>query len=92
MPTDDYSEVTESVFRESIQRLKRTAEEHGSRFLLAVTYVRDDQRAAYTDFFRQSGIDFVDCSPADMPFAHPDPFWHRRHADCIGDVLQRWIR
>jgi hypothetical protein len=91
VPADDYSEVTESVFRESIKRLKRIAEGHGSRFLLATTYVRNDDRRVYTDFFRQAGIDFVDCSPANMPFAHPDPFWHRRHADCIGDALQLLI-
>jgi hypothetical protein len=88
VPTDDYSEATEAVFRESIRRLKRAADGHGSRFLLAVTYVQNEQRPLYAEFFRQAGIDFVDCSPPDMPFAHPDPLWHRRHADCIGDALQ----
>jgi hypothetical protein len=53
-----------------------------------VTYVQNEQRPLYAEFFRQAGIDFVDCSPPDMPFAHPDPLWHRRHADCIGDALQ----
>jgi hypothetical protein len=91
VPTDDYSEVTESVFRESIKRMKRIAELHDSRFLLAITWVENEHRMRHTEFFRQAGIEFVDCSLPNMPFAHPDPFWHRRHADCIGDALESMI-
>ena len=91
-PTDNFSETTERVFFEAILRIKRVAERNGAKFVLAILRVNEKRRAKYIRKFEAADIHYVDCSPSNIPFAHPDPFWHRRHADCIGDFVEPMVR
>lgn len=69
--------------------LKTLVEQQGGRFLVAALYWSRDERAQYLPELERQHVPFIDCAPSNVPPAHPDAFWHTRHADCIEAGLRQ---
>jgi hypothetical protein len=82
---EDYVPETHAVFSAALTKLKQGA--GGIPIGFAILRVLESERDRFHTLFRESGITFVDCSPPDMPFEHPNDYWHSRHADCIALMI-----
>ena len=85
----DDEEKTVAVQRAVLLRMQEEVARAGSRLLVADLWTSPPNRAPWKKFFEDHRFDVAECVTDRTPFAHPDPFWHLLHADCLEDAVRR---
>jgi hypothetical protein len=80
---------TLDLHRAVLLQLRREVEQAGSRLLLADLWTGSSSRASWRQFFWDHSFTVAECAADALPFKHPDPFWHLRHADCIERAIRQ---
>jgi hypothetical protein len=89
---DDYQKEFKTQFA-IVRAMRDLAASHGARFLVALIYAPDywQFRTEAFEQLQRLGIDYVNCSPPDIPHEHPNADWTARHAACIAPATAKLV-
>jgi len=99
-----YNEQSESqnivnrsdINRKVISKMKRFAEEKGSKFFVLYLITDWEEKEEYASFFGKNNINFIDCAvSSDTAYSmavkgegHPNPELHRKWGECLYEGLR----